>query len=389
MRYNAHAQKKRGNRKRFSFKSEAENRPDIPLLIITALLIIFGVIMLSSATSIISFDLTNSSYALVKQQVLHGILPGIVLFVVAYNVPYPWYEKYTGILFASLIALLVIVFIPTISDPHNGVRGWVNIFSITFQPSEIAKLFFIIWLAAWLSSRQSKMHSFKKSAVPFIISILIICGLLALQPDIGTMMLFAGTGFFLFIAANARLSHIIIIAFGGLLAASSVIAAAPYRLARVLTLWNPGDDIQGTGYQVYQALLALGSGYWTGVGIGQSRQKLYFLPEVASDSIFAVIGEELGFLIASLFIVGYLILLIRGFKIAKGAPSVFGSLIVLGVMAMIGLQAITNIGSMVGLLPLTGIPLPFVSLGGTNLAILLAAIGIVANVSKYSQSKHA
>lgn len=362
--------------------------PDYVLFGITILIVFIGLILLSSATSVLSFQETSGSYYFVWQQLTHGVLPGLAALFLAYHIPYRKYQRFTPLFLIAVYVLLAIVFIPQLHTTGLPTRSWIDLGGITLQTSEIAKIFFILWLAGWCSTRQRTMRDLTRTSIPFFIIMASIAGLLMLQPDTGTMLLFLGVGCMVLYVAQGSLLHLSFAAGLGALVAVPWLLKAPYRLQRLTSFLDPSQDIQGAGYQVYQALIALGSGSWFGLGIGQSQQKFYFVPEVESDSIFAIIGEELGFVFTSFLIMLFVGLFLRGVRIARQAPDRYGALIAWGVTALIALQVIVNIGAMVSLLPLTGIPLPFISLGGTNMVVLLASIGILMNISTITQARH-
>ena len=366
---------------------DGSSHVDYTLLIVLCIILFFGLLMLSSATSVLSFERTHNSYTFFKQQLTHGIIPGLLLFFIALRIPYRRYEKIALYLFWLTVGLLLLVFIPHLGVRFNGVTSWIHVAGITVQTSELAKPFFIVWLAAWLAQRNSAMSDLRSVTIPFALQVGFICLLLMLQPDMGTMVIFATIAFLLFIAANARLTHILGFIGIGAALGTLLIFSAPYRLQRLLTFWNPGGDLQGSGYQLNQSLIAIGSGGLFGLGVGNSRQKFDYVPEIANDSIFAIISEEWGFIFSALLIILFLTVFWRGILIARHAPDRFGGLLAFGIASMIAIQTLINIGAMLGLVPLTGIPLPFISLGGTNVAVLLASIGVLANISKYSVAK--
>ena len=251
------------------------------------------------------------------------------------------------------------------------------------QPSEIVKLTFLFYLAAWLAGRDK--HSVRDvhgGFIPFVGVLGIIILFLILQPDTGTMAIIVAMSLIVYFVAGASVTYIVGLMVAGLGGLGLLIASSPYRAERFTTFLYPELDPQGIGYHINQALLAIGSGGIFGLGYGHSRQKFQYLPEVAGDSIFAIISEEMGFLVAVITIGLFLLFLWRMLAIAKRAPDNFGKYVVVGIAAWIVVQAFVNIGSMVALMPITGVPLPFISYGGTSLAISLAAIGVVLNVSK-------
>ncbi|MEK7584000.1 MAG: FtsW/RodA/SpoVE family cell cycle protein, partial [Patescibacteria group bacterium] len=305
--------------------------PDFYLLLFTGSLLFFGLIMLWSATSVMSFAQSQTSSFYLKQQLLHGILPGIVLFFVMYKIDYTLLRKFTPFLFFATLVLLMLVFVPSLSFTRNDVRSWITIGGFTLQPSELAKLTFLLWLSGWLVKRESTISSLRKTSVVFFAMLGMISILLMLQPDLGTMLTYVMLGLTLFILAGGNLAHASVAAALGVAALLPKILTADYRLRRLLTFWNPNQDLQGAGYQIHQALIALGAGSWLGVGIGKSQQKFQFLPEIESDSIFAIIGEELGFVVTSAVVLFFICIFFRGISIARNAPDQHGYLLACGV----------------------------------------------------------
>ncbi len=253
---------------------------------------------------------------------------------------------------------------------------------MSLQPTEVLKLTIILYLACWLEKKGKGVRDFAYGFLPFIVMISIIAFLIIKQPDIGTMFIISLTAGIMFFVAGANLFQLSLVSAFGIGVLWLLIKNAPYRMARLSVLLDPSKDPGGIGYHVTQALLAIGSGGWWGRGFNQSRQKYLYLPEPIGDSIFAIIAEELGFLRTLLIIIIFMILIYRGFKIAKYAPDVFGRLIAIGITSWIAFQALINISAMTMILPLTGIPLPFISYGGSSLVTLFAAIGILLNISK-------
>jgi len=338
--------------------------------------------MLTSAGSPLGFQKFGDSYHFIKQQLISFVI-GIALLIVMMNVDYRILKKYSFHLLIVAIVLLFLVFIPGIGASLLGGSRWISIRGVVFQPSELAKLAFIIYLSAWLESQKGKTGKIAKQSIyQFAVLLVIIAGLIIAQPDMGTMSVITLVAGVILFSAGVDMKYIFsMIGAGGVLFLL-LIKLAPYRLQRLTSFLNPESDIQGSGYHVYQSLIAIGSGGFLGVGLGKSRQKFNYLPESAGDSIFAVIAEELGFLISALLIATFLFLFIRGVRIAKRAPDEFGKLLVTGIISWIVLQAFMNIAALSSLIPLTGIPLPFISYGGSSLMLTLASVGIMLNVSK-------
>ncbi len=360
---------------------------DLPLLSLILGLVIFGFVMLTSASGPLGFDKFGDTYWFVKHQALVGILPGLIAMFIFSRVPYMFWKKISAILLFVSIALLILVFIPGVGADFGSAHSWILIGGFSFQPAELVKLTFLLYLAAWFENRAEKdVKDFSNGFVPFVSSLGIVMLLMILQPDVGTMTVIVATALAVYFVAGAPWKHLLVLGGGGIVAFSLLIGLAPYRAARFMTFLHPELDPQGVGYHINQAMLAIGSGGMFGLGFGHSRQKFQYLPEVAGDSIFAVIAEELGFIIAAGFIVLIVFLARRMLMIASDAPDKFSQLVVVGVTAWVVFQSFVNIGAMLGLMPMTGIPLPFVSYGGTAMLVLLSAMGIVLNISRYRKS---
>ncbi len=359
-------------------------QPDYILLSVIAILVVFGLIMISSASIALSQERFHESYYYLKNQVFRGLLPGIILGIIAYFIPYQFWRKIALPLFIISIAGLFLVFFPHLGLEYGGAKRWISFASITFQPSEILKLPLIIYLAAWLSNKEEEIKRFSTGVVPFVLLVGVACFLILFEPDLGTAGVIGLTSLFIFTLAGAKMAYVLLILFGaaalGLLFIK--LNVFPHATSRVLTLLHPELDPQGIGYQINQALLALGSGGFFGLGLGQSLQKFRYLPQPASDSIAAVIGEELGFFGLFCLLLLFIIFAFRGFKIARQAPDNFGRLLAGGITGWIIFQTLINLTAVSGLIPLTGITLPFISLGGSSLAITLTAMGILLNISK-------
>ncbi len=345
-------------------------------------LVAFGLVMLTSASGPVGFEKFNDQYWYVKHQLLFGLLPGALLFAVTASIDYRRWRAFAPQLLVISIALLMLVFLPGLGAKWGTSKSWINLFGYSLQPVEIVKLTFLCYLAALLEKRgEGGVRDPQTGLMPFLASLGIIAFLLMLQPDLGSLLVIAGAALAVYFIAGASWLHLIGIVASGLAALALLIKSAPYRAARFMTFLHPELDPQGVGYHINQAFLSVGSGGWFGLGLGHSQQKYLYLPEVAGDSIFAVMAEELGFvfMIAALALVAAFIM--RGLRIARNAPDDFGKFIAAGIIAWFFFQMLFNIGSMVGLLPLTGLPLPFVSYGGTALTVLLGAMGVLANIS--------
>lgn len=356
--------------------------PDPWLILITLFLVSFGLIMVSSASVVESYQITGSNTYYFVRQVVFAVI-GLVLWFFLQRWDYHRFRPLATIALLISIALLIAVFIPGVGFEAGGSKRWIGAGELTLQVTEVLKLGLIIYLAYWFEKKGSKISNWYATFLPFILLLLIILGLIIVEPDMGTVVVIAGIAGVMYFVAGADLKHISLLVAGGLLAIWGLIKIAPYRAVRWLTFLNPASDPLGAGYHINQALIALGSGGLLGLGFGRSRQKFNFLPEASSDSIFAVIGEELGLLGLLFFVIIPLSILVwRGLKISQKAPDVFGRLLALGITTWIGWQAIINIGAITGLLPLTGVPLPFISQGGTSLVFAMIGSGILLNISR-------
>jgi len=324
---------------------------------------------------------------IVINQFFIGLLGGLTLLFITTTIHYTYWRQYAFYIFLFSIILTALIYVPGLGIEHGGSTRWLNIGSFSFQPAEALKLGFIVYLSAWLASVRKYIYTYKYGLIPFFLILSIVGILLLLQPDNDTFAVIALAGLAMFFVSGARWSHIAIIITIGILAFGGLVIARPYVMDRVMTYINPSIDPLGSSYQIKQSLIAIGSGEITGRGFGQSIQKFNFLPEPIGDSIFSVAAEEFGF-IGSITILGlYLFLTYRGLLIAIRAPDMFSQLLVVGIMMLIIIQSFMNIGAMVGIIPLSGMPLLFISHGGSALLITLAEVGIILNISKYTRTK--
>lgn len=357
---------------------------DRAFLIYYAVIIVFGLLVLSSASVAPGIDRFNDPYFFIKRQLLFGFLPGFVAFFALSKISYTAWRRWTMLFFVGSVILLVAVFIPGIGSNHGtGSQSWVALGNFSFQPVEVAKLGLILFLAGVLSHMGERIGNFKEGFLPALCLGIAPILLVIAQPDIGTAAVLLAIVFCVLFLARANMMHLGLLLLASVIAFGVLIIIAPYRAARLTTFLHPELDPQGIGYQINQASVAIGSGGLFGLGLGHSRQKFQYLPEVHADSIFAIIAEELGFIITVGFLIMLMLFIYRGYTIGMQAPDAFGRLVVGGIMSWIMVQSIFNIGAMVGILPLTGLPLPFVSHGGTALMVGMAAMGIVVNVSKH------
>ncbi len=349
------------------------------------ILLLFGLLILSSASVAVGLERFQDPYFFIKRQLLFGILPGMVLFLLIAKIDYHIWKKLALPLFVLGIIALILPFIPGIGSTHNtGTHSWIVLWGYSFQPAEAAKLALIIYMAAFLSTMKDDLLDFKHGFLVALGVSMIPVMLVALQPDIGTTAILFAIVMLLLFLAHAKMSHLSMLALIAIIGFGIMIMAAPYRAERFMTFLHPELDPQGQGYHINQASLAIGSGGWLGLGLGHSRQKFQYLPEVHADSIFAIAAEEMGFVVIVGLLVLFALIALRGLRIAKYAPDNFGRLLVAGIMSWFLVQIVLNIGSIVGLLPLTGVPLLFISHGGSALVIAMSGLGMVVNVSKQS-----
>lgn len=363
----------------------SEKKIDKTLLSVIILLTIFGLAMIASAGIAYSRSRFGDSYYFFKHQLFYGIAPGFLALYLAQKINYTIWKKLSLPLFIVSIFCLILVFVPGIGSRVYGASRWLQLGPFSFQPSEMLKLSIIFYLAAWLESRAEKVRDFYEGLLPFLTIVAGISFLLEKQPDMGTLGVIIFIAMSIFFISGAKLSHMFLIAAAGFSALGLLIKFESYRMDRFLVFLHPELDPRGIGYQINQALLAIGSGGVFGVGLGHSMQKFNYLPEPVGDSIFAIIGEELGMLGCGILIAFFLFFAMTGLRIAKNAPDKFSELVAIGITSWITFQAFINISAISGLIPLTGIPLPFISYGGTSIIFLLAGIGVMLNISKYSK----
>lgn len=365
----------------------ASHRPDYVYLGLVTILIVFGLVMLSSAGAVLGFQRFGDSNYFLKKQAL-SVLLGLGAFAFCFFVDYRRWRTWAVPLMIGGIALLVLVFVPGIGPELLGARRWINLGPMLFQPSELVKLLFLFYLAAWFERRDHLLGHTREGFMPFLITLGVVAGLVLMQPDLGTTVIIVLMSVTIYFAAGGSLRKLVTLGVVGVILLALAVKLEPYRAQRLTVFLNPDIDPQGIGYHIRQAWLAIGSGGWFGLGLGHSRQKFNYLPEPAGDSIFAVTAEELGFLFVLLFVGLWLLLTLRGLRIARNAPDTFGRLVATGITVWLGLQAFLNMGALSGLLPLTGIPLPFMSHGGSAMIVSMAAVGVLMNISRQSANSN-
>jgi cell division protein FtsW len=366
-------------------KQQEKLKMDYPLLFTALALLAYGLIVLYSASTVNSFaNFGNTNYYIIHQAVYGGLI-GLVGLYVCSRLDYHVWQKYLPVLIFVSLFLLVLVKIPGLGFAAGGAARWIRFGPLSFQPAELAKLVIIFYLASWVDKKRGDLNDFYFGILPSLCIIGLFAALILWQPDFGTMLVLLLVAFFMLFVAGINWKYFFYTAVAGALSLYLIIKIEPYRVKRLATFFNSQLDPKGISYQINQALLAIGSGSIWGFGYGLSRQKHNYLPEVMSDSIFAVVGEELGFFRSVIVLLLFLLFAFKGFAIAKNAPDTFGKMAAFGITSWITLQALVNIGAMLNLLPLTGIPLPFFSYGSTALIANLSAVGILLNISRYSK----
>lgn len=343
-----------------------------PFLIVIGLLL-FGIVMVYDASSAQAIQNFNDKYFFLKEQFKWVVL-GLVAGIGAFFFDYRQLRKLALPLLIVTMLLLLAVFLPGIGVKTYGAHRWINLGITVLQPSELAKLTLVIYLSAWLITKE------KGRLISFLLLVGILVGLIILEPDMGTAIVLLGTALAVYFISDSEILGLIfmlpLVALGGL----GLALQSPYRARRVLSFLDPGNDPLGASYHIRQALIAIGSGGLFGLGLGNSRQKYYYLPEANTDSIFAIISEELGLIGATIFLFVFVYFFYRAFKLILAVEDRFGRLLGTGILCWLGLQTVVNLGSMVGLMPLTGVPLPFISYGGSALVVELVGVGILASI---------
>ncbi len=368
-------------KKEKNFSSFLNNPFDFTLLIITILLLAIGLIMVLSASSPSALAETESSYTYFIRQLQFAII-GIVLMLVLSKIDYRFYKKYYWMIYGVSLVLLILVLVT--GEEINGATRWIEITSsYSFQPSEIVKIGMIIFYAAMINKNRNDMKQFGRGFVKHITFIAPIIVLLLLQPHLSASIVILGVVLIIMLVGGTKIKHFIgtglFVGIPGLILA---VVLEPYRLQRFITFMDPWQNPTGDGWQIIQSLYAIGSGGLFGVGLGESKQKFLYIPEPQNDFIFSIIGEELGFIGCVIVIALFAIFIWRGILIAMKAPDMFGSLVAIGITALVAIQVIINIGVVTASMPVTGMPLPFFSYGGTSLVILLCEVGILLNISR-------
>ncbi|HEY2493982.1 MAG TPA: putative lipid II flippase FtsW [Paenibacillus sp.] len=372
--------------------------PDFQLLILTLLLVGFGLIMVFSSSSSLTIVSKDDALFFPKRQFLWIVVGGFFMFI-AMNIHYSKYKKLFMPIF--IVTIIMLILVPYIGEVRNGARSWFGIGTLGVQPTELAKIATILYLAALITKKGERMRDLKKGFIPVMLIVGVVAGLIMMQPDLGSCLILVATCGVIIYAGGASMKHIIssiallIVGASLVLGIHAVIKSISpddpsasvqknYKMGRIEAFINPFQDEEGTGFHLIQSLTAIGEGGLTGAGFGQSVQKLHYLPNPYNDFIFAVIGEEFGFIGTAIFLLLYLYFIWRGILISLRCPDPFGTLVGIGIMGLIAIQAFINIGGVTQTIPLTGVTLPFISYGGSSLLVMMFSMGIVLSISRES-----
>ncbi|WP_409341242.1 stage V sporulation protein E [Paenibacillus sp. MBLB4367] len=363
---------------------KSRSAPDPIMLLSTILLLAIGVVMVYSASAVLSFREFGDAFYYLKRQLLFAALGGVAMIVMM-NIDYWVWKKYAKLALILGFVMLLIVLIPGVGVVRGGARSWLGIASFGIQPSEFMKMCVILFLAKMLSEEKLQITDFARGLMPPLAIVGVTFGLIMLQPDLGTGAVLVGASLLIIYTAGARIAHLAGLAMIGVVGLVGLVLAEPYRMKRITGFLDPWQDPLGVGYQSIQSLYAVGPGGLVGLGLGMSRQKYSYLPEPQTDFIFSIIGEELGFIGGTLLLALFTLLVWRGLRTAITAPDTFGSLLAVGIIGMVAVQVIINIGVVIGMFPVTGITLPLISYGGSSLTLMLTALGILLNISRYAR----
>lgn len=351
------------------------------MLLMTVALVGFGLVMVFSSSSVLSYWEMGDRWYFTKRQMIWAVI-GAIGMMIAMNIPYQAYRKLFFPIFIGTTTLLVLVLI--IGTERNNSMSWISIGPFTIQPAEFAKLGLILYLSAIISKKEDKLRHFQKGLLPVLIVTGITLGLIGLQPDVGTAFILLCGAMVVIYTGGARFHHLMAIAAPVMIMAAIFILKEEYRMDRITSFLDPFSKKNATdaGYQLSQSLFAIAHGGWTGTGFGQSIQKVFYLPLPHNDFIFAIMAEELGFVGCMLFLLFFILFLLRSLFISLRCKDPFGILVGIGIVTLIGVQAFVNIGGVIGAIPITGVPLPFISSGGSSLVVYMTSMGIILSISR-------
>jgi cell division protein FtsW len=358
-------------------------RPDWWLLGVAVLLLSIGVVMVYSASAIVAADRFDDPYLFLKKQLFWALL-GAACLLGALHVDYRRLEALGWPILVAVGVLLVLVLVPPLGQPINGTWRWLRLGPLSIQPAELAKLALVIYLAAFLARHRDELADWRRGFLPPLAVAGGLAILILAQPDLGNCLTLIAVTFALLFLAGSRVRHLLLLVAAAVPLLGLAVWLAPYRLRRITIFMDPWSDPRGSGFQIIQSWLAIGSGGLFGRGVGESRQKLFYLPEAHTDFIFAVVGEELCFVGAGMVLAAFAVLIWRGLRVGLRAPDAFGAYLALGITALIATQTLVNLGVVTGLLPTKGLPLPFISFGGSALLTTMLATGLLLNVSQHA-----
>ncbi len=354
--------------------------PDFWLVALTLLLTVVGIVAVYSSSFVIALADFGDPYYYVIRQIIWAAIGGIGLILIS-RLDYRRLRPLAVPVMLVTIVLLIVVLL--IGLTGNGAQRWIGAGPVTLQPAEFAKLSVIIYLAAWLAGRGERVRTFEHGLIPFLIIVGIVGGLIMLQPNLGTTLIILAITMTMFWVGGASIRHISLLAVLGVGVVFALALLSGYRSDRITTFLHPGSDSGGSGFQTLQSLIAIGNGGIHGLGLGASRAKFFYIPESHTDGVFAIIGEELGLLATVTLIILFVTLMYRGFQLARRTEDEFGRLLATGITTWIAVQALLNIGGITSIIPLTGVPLPFLSYGSNALTAVLLAMGILISISRY------
>lgn len=359
-------------------------KTDKVFIFLLAIILLFGFFIFASASLGILVKNQDLFLGIVAKQFLLGLAGGFLALFLFSKLPYRIWKKYALPIFVFSLIVTALVFVPGIGFEHGGAKRWINLASYSFQPSELLKFGLVLYLAAFFSSLKDK-NDWVRFILP-VIFIFILSAIMLKQPDVGTLIVMCLSAASIYFVSGAKWKNIVVIGVTIVIGLTFLVTVKPYLKDRIDTFIHPDRDPNGSSYQIKQSLIAIGSGELFGRGLGQSVQKFNFLPEPVGDSIFAVIGEELGFIGGVFIVILFLLFCLRGFKIANRSSDLFGKYLTVGIIMLIITQSFLNISSLIGVFPLTGVPLVFISHGGTALLFALMEVGIVVNISSYGNN---
>lgn len=362
--------------------------PDLLLFIVVIILLSIGICMVFSSSYVMAYKWYGDSYFFLKKQLLYAII-GLVIFFLATSIDYHYYKKLALPILILSIIVLIMVFVPGIGRSAGGARRWLKIGFFSFQPSEIAKFALILYMAESLTRKHSEeIKTFIKGILPSLIIVMVIFLLILKEPDFSTSLIILGISFIMLFIGGTRIIQLFTLGIAAIPVGILILLKEDYRKVRLLSFIDPWRDPLDSGFHIIQSLIALGSGGISGIGLGESRQKYFYLPDQHTDFIFSIIGEELGFIGTLVIITLFILILWRGFKIAINSVDQFGTLLAAGITAMITFQSIVNMGVVTKMIPTTGLTLPFVSFGGSSLIVTMFCAGVLLNISKYQNFKN-